>query len=690
MATEYYVDGPGNYLGAWPSGHSDIPGGATEVGSAPPINDTQIWGFPNWGAIVPATVSMAYDHKTSKNSGTISEFNVFGWNSALTENAYSKISTIIVDNTAGSEDGSLKFETCQNGALVEVLTLEKGIVLNGATGGDQGLGSINSTAYHINGGTAIESGATANDTDANLKARANHTGTQTMSTISDAGSVATLNEIAEGNLSAAVQTKLNNTAPSKFDAVAAPTANDDAADTSGNGTFAVGSIWIDTTNDEAYRCVDDTATAAIWINTTLTTGELGTIATQNANAVNITGGTITGITNLAVADGGTGAGDAATARTNLGLVIGTDVLAYSAVLDATTASFLTADETKLDGIESGATADQTGAEIKTAYEAEADAYTDTKDTKLGGIEALADVTDTANVTTAGALMDSEVDADLKTLVLPADTTISVFGASLVDDADASAGRDTLGLVINTDVQAFDANTSKLNVAQEWTKTQNFNATSLVALGSDLVTNGEFAADTDWTKGTGWTIAAGVASSDGTQGGDADLTQALSLVNGKTYEVEFTVSNYSAGNVTPVAGDTEGTDRAANGTFTENIIAGAGGDIDIRADLDFVGDIDDVTVRLANVSWDLESNQVTKITLDGDLVIDTPTNLVDGATYILTLTQDAVGTRLATWGSVFKWPGGTVPTLSTGVNDVDIITFVSDGTSMFGVFQGDFS
>lgn len=53
--------------------------------------------------------------------------------------------------------------------------------------------------------------------------------------------------------------------------------------------------------------------------------------------------------------------------------IGVTVQAYSAVLAAITASFTTADETKLDGIEAGA-----------------------------------DVTDTANVTAAGALMDSEV------------------------------------------------------------------------------------------------------------------------------------------------------------------------------------------------------------------------------------------------------------------------------------------
>jgi hypothetical protein len=71
-------------------------------------------------------------------------------------------------------------------------------------------------------------------------------------------------------------------------------------------------------------------------------------------------------------------------------------------------------------------------------------FTSTLKTKLDGVEALADVTDTANVTAAGALMDSEVDADLKTFVLPADTTISAFGKTLVDDADAPTARATLG------------------------------------------------------------------------------------------------------------------------------------------------------------------------------------------------------------------------------------------------------
>ena len=69
-----------------------------------------------------------------------------------------------------------------------------------------------------------------------------------------------------------------------------------------------------------------------------------------------------------------------------------------------------ADGTKLDGIEASATADQTDAEIRAAVEAATDSnvFTDADHTKLNAIEASADVTDTTNVTAAGALMDSEV------------------------------------------------------------------------------------------------------------------------------------------------------------------------------------------------------------------------------------------------------------------------------------------
>jgi len=77
--------------------------------------------------------------------------------------------------------------------------------------------------------------------------------------------------------------------------------------------------------------------------------------------------------------------------------------------NADTNAFTDAEQSKLSGIEALATADQTGAEIKIAYEAEADtnAFDDAAVSKLGGIEALADVTDATNVAAAGATMDSD-------------------------------------------------------------------------------------------------------------------------------------------------------------------------------------------------------------------------------------------------------------------------------------------
>jgi hypothetical protein len=279
----------------------------------------------------------------------------------------------------------------------------------------------------------------------------------------------------------------------------------------------VGDIYIDTSSDDAYISVG-TASSSDWEKSNDGSGSGSTDLSWTASTSTVSSSTGTNAT-LTNAD-----------SSNAGLMSSSD-------------------KSKLDGIEASATADQTGAEIKTAYEGESDtnAFTDAEKTKLSGIEtgatadqdlssyqlqpsegafangdktkldgieasadvtdatnvtaagalmdsevtnlaqvkafdsadyataaqgtkadsaqqppsegafvngdktkldgieASADVTDTANVTAAGALMDSEVDADIKTLSLPASTTISTFGASLVDDADAAAGRTTLGV-----------------------------------------------------------------------------------------------------------------------------------------------------------------------------------------------------------------------------------------------------
>ena len=87
---------------------------------------------------------------------------------------------------------------------------------------------------------------------------------------------------------------------------------------------------------------------------------------------------------------------------------------------------------------------------------------------------------------------------------------------------------------------------------------------------------------------------------------------------------------------------------------------------------------------ANISWDLDSEQVAKVTLAGNRTLDNPTNMVDGGTYIVRVTQDATGTRTLAYGTAYDWGAEGAPVLTTTASKTDILTFVSDGTSMFGV------
>ena len=108
---------------------------------------------------------------------------------------------------------------------------------------------------------------------------------------------------------------------------------------------------------------------------------------------------------------------------------------------------------------------------------------------------------------------------------------------------------------------------------------------------NTVANGGFDSDTIWTKGAGWTITAGVGRA---AAASSDLEQEGILVEGISYEVIFTVLNFSAGTVTPSVGGTAGTARNSNAVFTETIVAGSTQQIAFTG-AGFTGDIDLVSV-----------------------------------------------------------------------------------------------
>jgi hypothetical protein len=262
-----------------------------------------------------------------------------------------------------------------------------------------------------------------------------------------------------------------------------------------------------------------------------------------------------------------------------------------AAVEAATDSnvFTDADHSKLNGVAAGATADQTNAEIRAAVEAASDSnvFTDADHSKLNAVEASADVTDTANVTAAGALMDSEltnlaavkaINQSLVTTASPTFAGLGVTGTATVGTATASANVEFNLNGVASKAQRIQFKEGGTNrwllgqgAASETSAFELFNATGVMSLSVNRSTNlatfanGITLTDGDLTVASGhgvylggtgaankltdYETGSGTSVITGTGGGT------LTTANDKTYrytkigdlvhfQVEFTITGIS--------------------------------------------------------------------------------------------------------------------------------------------------
>ena len=249
----------------------------------------------------------------------------------------------------------------------------------------------------------------------------------------------------------------------KINGTAAPTVNDDSDD-----GYGPGSMWVDTTNDRIYFCVDATVAAAVWVYAGNSSGWQPLDATLTALA-----GVTTAADKLIYATGSdtftttdfsafgrtlVDDADASAARTTLGLVIGTNVQAYDADLAAIAGLTSAADK----GIQF------TGSGTAATYD------------------------------------------------------LTSFAKTLLDDANQAAMQTTLGLVPGTNVQAYDAD-----------------LTALAALSGTNTIYYRSASNT-WTAvtiGSGLSFSGGTLSYSGSV--DATLTALAALGTGADKGIYFT-------------------------------------------------------------------------------------------------------------------------------------------------------
>ena len=87
---------------------------------------------------------------------------------------------------------------------------------------------------------------------------------------------------------------------------------------------------------------------------------------------------------------------------------------------------------------------------------------------------------------------------------------------------------------------------------------------------------------------------------------------------------------------------------------------------------------------ATIAVDLSLGNNFTVTLAGNRTLGAPTNVTAGQSGVIVVTQDGTGSRTLAYNSVYKFAGGTAPTLTTTASAVDVLAYYVESSTRITV------